>query len=278
MYLQKDWQELINQYKPPKFFRSLKSLDFSELVSLIQNEKKYELKSIIKNIYEGDIYQFNNSISNELINDLFNEANQLAKNSKSEQALCVQGVKNFFYLQKDDQAVKGGYKAIDRSYYFFPWNKESENIFGKVNSIWAYIKIIGGQNKNEYNKNLPIDGIINRIHIIQYMKGGGTISPHNDPYDYQKIQIGSVLNTYGKDFKTGGFAVFDKKKEKIYLEPKLNKGSLVCFFPSLIHTVDPIDELDQIDYNSGEGRWYLSLTSVGSAHLQSRKKALAVDV
>ena len=85
------------------------------------------------------------------------------------------------------------------------------------------------------------------MHVIQYMKGGGTISPHKDPIVYQKIQVGSVLNELGKDFNSGGFSVFNNKKEKVFIEPKLKKGSLVCFMPSLYHTVDPVDLNDKIE-------------------------------
>lgn len=276
--INKYWSSLLENNSTPKFFRSLKSLDFKILTDLIDDEREEELKEIINNMFKGDIYQFTGAIKDELIQDLFSEAANLAKNSISRQTLCEQGVKNFFYLQKDDQTIKGGYKSIDRSYYFFPWNKTQKKIFEKINPIWSYIKILGGQNKNQFNENLPLDGIINRVHVIQYIKGGGTISPHNDPYDYQKIQIGCVLNNYGSDYSSGGFSVFNKEKEKVLLEPEIKKGSLVCFFPSLIHTVEPVDLHEDIDYETNKGRWYLSLTSVGSAHLKNRKKAMAENV
>ena len=51
-------------------------------------------------------------------------------------------------LQKDDQSVNGGYKAIDRSYYFFPWDKSSSELFDKINNYWSYIKHLGGQDKD----------------------------------------------------------------------------------------------------------------------------------
>ena len=121
------------------------------------------------------------------------------------------------------------------------------------------------------------DEVINRMHIIQYIKGGGTISPHKDPIVYQKIQLGSVLNEFGKDFNSGGFSVFNKKKEKIFIEPKLKKGSLVCFMPSLYHTVDPVDPNTEVDLSKPDGRWYLSLTCVGSDHLIDRKKTTPIN-
>ena len=52
--------------------------------------------------------------------------------------------------------------------------------------------------------------IINRLHVIQYLTGGGTISPHTDPYDLSKLQIGCILSKFGEDYKDGGFTVFNE--------------------------------------------------------------------
>ena len=62
------------------------------------------------------------------------------------------------------------------------------------------------------------------------------------------------------------------------LDKKIKTGSLICFFPSLIHCVKPIDSnyknLSNLNIHKNlSGRWYLSLTTVGSAHLKNREKA-----
>ena len=75
-----------------------------------------------------------------------------------------------------------------------------------------------------------------------------------DHFDSIKIQIGCVLNDYGKDYKNGGFSVFKKDNTKLCLEPSLVHGSLFIFFPGLFHTVDPIDPTEKIDFNSEGGR------------------------
>ena len=88
------------------------------------------------------------------------------------------------------------------------------------------------------------------MHIIQYMKGGGTISPHKDPIVYQKIQLGSVLNELGKDFNSGGFSVFNKKKEKVFIELKSIVAIVLFLLISLM--------ANEIDLSKSDGRWYLS--------------------
>jgi hypothetical protein len=272
----KIWETKLRKIKIPKYFRKLRSIDFKILKNSI-NDKKF-CEKIINNLLNGDIYTFNNAVNSNLINLLKNESKQLTKRKPLKNTRCYQGIKNFYYQQKDDQSNRGGYKSIDNSYYFFPWDNKSSKIFKKIKPIWHKIKILSGDNKNQFFDNQPKDKIINRIHIIQYVKGGGMISPHSDPFIYSKIQIGCILSTRGKDYYNGGFSVFNKNKEEVPLDKKIKKGSLICFFPSLIHCVRPIDKdykktktLDM--HQSSEGRWYMSLTTVGSSHLKNREKA-----
>ena len=273
----KIWESKLKKIKIPRFFRKLKSIDYKKLEKSIDNKKFCE--NIINNLLRGDIYVFNNAINNNSINLIKKESKKLTKKKPSKNTKCYQGIKNFYYQQKDDQTKKGGYKSIDNSYYFFPWDKESSNIFKKIKPIWSKIKILSGAGKNQFFDNQPKDKIINRVHIIQYVKGGGMISPHSDPFKYSKIQIGCILSTRGKDYHSGGFAVFDKNKKEVLLDKKINKGSLICFFPSLIHCVRPIDTNYKDILNSNihknlDGRWYMSLTTVGSYHLKNREKAM----
>ncbi len=259
----KIWQNLIKK-GTPKFFKSLINIEFSELKEKIaDNDFKFQ-ENLIKKLMNGHVIQFNNSLKKDFIDGLLNKSIELSKKNEKIKTECKEETKNYFFKQFKDMSLEGGYKALDRSYYFFPWNSDSEIIFNYIYEFWRYIKILSGLKYNEYEKNTPKDGVINRLHVIQYLKGGGTISPHNDPYDSTKIQIGCVLNTYGKDYKSGGFAVFKNKDEKICIEKSLNSGSLFCFFPSLYHAVDPIDKDQKIDFESNEGRWFLSMTCVGS--------------
>lgn len=272
----KIWESKLKKIKIPKFFRKLRSINYKKLEKSIDNKKFCE--NIINNLLKGDIYVFNNAINNNSINLIKKESKKLSKKKPYKNTKCYQGIKNFYYQQKDDQTKKGGYKSIDNSYYFFPWDKKSSKIFERIKPIWSKIKILSGADKNQFFDNQPKDKIINRVHIIQYVRGGGMISPHTDPFKYSKIQIGCILSTRGKDYHSGGFAVFDKNKKEVLLDKKINKGALICFFPSLIHCVRPIDTkykdtLKSNMHKNLDGRWFMSLTTVGSYHLKNREKA-----
>ena len=271
------WKSLLKQESLPNYFTEIIDIDFGGFKAKMEAQDLNFQSNLIHKIFEGAIIQITNVLDDGLINSIINSSLTLSKKNISKKTLCVEGCQNYFYLQTEDLSRNGGYKTLDRSYYFFPWNLDQNNLFDKINDYWRYIKVLGGLNFDEYENNTPKDEVINRMHIIQYIKGGGTISPHKDPIVYQKIQLGSVLNELVKDFNSGGFSVFNKKKEKVFIEPKLKKGSLVCFMPSLYHTVDPVDPNNEIDLSKSDGRWYLSLTCVGSDHLKDRKKTTPIN-
>ena len=272
------WDKKLKKIKPPKYFRKLKTINFNKFKKSINNSKFG--KEIINNLLYGDIYILENAVNSGLINLLKKECLALKKSKPTKNTKCYQGIKNFHYQQKNDQSKNGGYKAVDNSYYFFPWDKKSSKIFSKIIPIWSRIKILSGSSKDQYFYNQPKDGIIDRVHIIQYIKGGGMISPHSDPFEYSKIQIGCILSTRGKDYKSGGFTVYNKKKNEVLLDKKIKKGSLICFFPSMYHSVKKIDsDFSNSDIHKNlDGRWFMSLTTVGSEHLKNRAKAKSVRI
>jgi len=271
------WQNLISSRNVPNYFTELIDIEFNYFKKKISEENSEYQKNLINKIFNGAIIQLKNCLNDDLINEIINSSIQLSKKNIQNKTNCNEDSKNYFYIQSNDMSLEGGYKALDKSYYFFPWDSSSKKIFEKIYEYWRFIKILAGLNYNTYENNTPKEKIINRLHVIQYLKGGGTISPHKDPYDSIKIQIGCVLNTYGQDYNEGGFAVFKNSKKKIFLEPKLIKGSLFCFFPSLFHTVDPIDPNEKINFESNKGRWFLSLTCVGSDLQKDRKKTTPIN-
>ena len=273
------WIKKFDEVKPPKFFKRLKIIEFEELeIKVLKESNKNFCEDIINNLYDGCIYQFLNAFDQKSTEFIMKECASLSKKNKVISTEIKENNKNFFYIQNDDLSSKGGYKAFDRSYYFFPWNKDSKKIFEIINKKTKIMKILSGRPSDEFNQNTPKNGVINRAHIIQYVPGGGTISPHSDPFNYQRIQLGSVLNKFNVDYFSGGFAVFKSNNQKVILEPNIKKGSLICFFPSMYHTVDPIDEGENFNFENLKGRWYLSIGSVATSYNKNRENSKAVKI
>jgi len=247
--------------------------DFNVLSKAIENEDINYLTDCIDLFISGNVIQFNNVFEDHFLKEVIDNSFAFVRETLENFPGNYDGCENYYYNQIDDQSIAlGKYKTLDGSRYYFPWNKDEINIFDRVNKYWRLIRVLGGREPYSYEHNIPSDGIINRIQIIQYYAGGGTISPHYDPYNFQYINIGCVLNQYGKDYKEGGFCTFNERDELSFLEHELRKGSLICFFPSLFHTVTPIDPTSKLDPNSRKGRWFMSLLATSSSQAKAKDK------
>lgn len=259
------WDQKISQ-GIPRYFKGIINEDFNNLVAEIENENIDYLTDLIELLLSGNFIQFNNVFDDSFLKSVID--NSFAFNNESSKTFprMFDGCPNFYFNQIEDLSKqRDKYRTLDGSRYYFPWNEDGINIFDKVNYFWRNIRILSGHDPYSYENNIPSDKVINRIHIIQYYSGGGTISPHYDPYVNQYIQIGCVLNEYGKNFQEGGFCAFDEKDNPVFLEPELKKGSLFCFFPSMFHTVNPVDPNENLDVNSSEGRWFMSIVSTSTS-------------
>ena len=267
------WDQKISQ-SIPRYYKGIVNEDFNNLVVEIENENMNYLTDFIELFLSGYMIQFNNVFDDTFLKSVID--NSYAFNNESSKTFprIVDGCQNFYFNQIEDQSKQEGkYRTLDGSRYYFPWNEDEIKIFDKVNYFWRNIRILSGHHPCSYENNIPSNRVINRIHIIQYYSGGGTISPHFDPYVHQYIQIGCVLNEYGKDYQEGGFCTFDEKDNLVFLEPEIKKGSLLCFFPSMFHTVSPIDPDKNLDINSSEGRWFMSVVSTSSSLDKNRNTA-----
>ena len=73
---------------------------------------------------------------------------------------------------------------------------------------------------NEITKNKPKDGIVERLHIINYPVYSGQISRHYDPINVSIFNFGLYATEYNKDYTEGGFFVLKNKKKKINIDKK----------------------------------------------------------
>ena len=265
------WDKYLKKGQEPLFFSKIVEQNFDEFREKIEKNNYKFQEELIHFLLGGGVIHFKNALNENFIKKIIKSSFELSLKNTKDRTECNENTKNYFYIQSKDQSLNGGYKALDRSYYFFPWDDSSKDLFSEAFNYWRYLKVLAGESFNKYESNKPKDYIINRLHVIQYLTGGGTISPHTDPYDLSKLQIGCILSKFGEDYKDGGFTVFNENLDKVLLEDKFSQGSIFCFFPTLYHAVQPIDPKDNIDFNSKNGRWFLSMTTVGSDLLKKKR-------
>ena len=188
----------------------------------------------------------------------------------------LDGSPNFHRVIDRDIAKKYSLYAIKHSYYFYNWNAKAsdEKVFKKlVYSHWRYVKLLAGNPMRKFEYNIPSDGQIDRLQIVNYPHGGGELRDHEDPRKNQRIVSGLIMSKRGIDFDTGGFYFKDQENNNLNIEHMLEVGDSVMFYGSIIHGVEPVDPHKELSWDSPHGRWFVGMFVNDSDHVKDRMTA-----
>ena len=249
----------------------MQKIFFNKIIKL--SKKEFILadkKKILNHILKGNIIIVKKSV--ELIKlksicKLLEKKN--VKPAKSTKML--EGIKNIFYAAEPKKIIKEKeYKVLNKSWYFFPWNKDNTGLVKLVQPLFDNVLKINGFDPNKIKRKTPKDGIVQRFHLMHYPLGSGYISRHVDPSHITKATAGIYITQFGKDYSNGGFYVINKNKKKINIDKFIKSSDMVLFYSSMPHGVD-IVTAKKINYkNFLSGRWFLNLTVVASHHNKNR--------
>ena len=119
-------------------------------------------------------------------------------------------------------------------------------------------KLAGFQGE-EFMNNIPSDGVLPRINVHHYPKGGGFQAEHIDPTGpFDQIQTLIVASSQGFDFKKGGVYLREKLEgENFYLDSYTQPGDMIELSPAIPHGVEPIDPELEYSPNTNYGRWMI---------------------
>jgi hypothetical protein len=144
-------------------------------------------------------------------------------------------------------------------FYRHNYYKKNYLLFKAFQEIFVIKNKLAGFDEFEFLNNKPSNGILPRINVHHYPRGGGYQAEHIDPNGpFAQIQSLIVASKFGVDYKTGG--VFARKNigsEKHYLDVYTEIGDMIVLSPAIPHGVEPIDP--EVDYspNSNDGRWII---------------------
>lgn len=267
----KIWDEVENAISPPTRSRNFLTIEFSDLKRKVLEQDPKFARKIIENLYAGDTYLVKKAFTKDYCDKLKVAVHNMWTTNPSSFHKMIDGVPNFHREIGRDVSDKYYAKPIKHSYYFFPWNEDSLNIFAEVRKVWGIYKLIGGLTFNEYEQNLPRDGIIDRIQVVNYPLGGGKIDVHFDPYHGMKPVLSTYLSKRGEDYHKGGFYLIGKDEQMIDVEDHIDVGDMSFTFPTVAHGVAPVDEDLPLDFKNPKGRWWLGMFSVDSDMVKDRK-------
>ncbi len=251
---------------------------FRDLVEINKNnffDLNY-MQSIKTNIINGEIYVLRSAFDTKDLKKIFyQKINSEVESSNSTK--MVEGIENIFY--KSDTSGIGDYTTNDYSWYFFPWNNDDTVLSQLMQPFFDQVILLNGYDPKEIIKNTPKDGIIQRMQLIYYPLGSGHISLHKDPVNITKVTCGVYITSFGQDYDEGGFYVYNQKKEKIYIDHKINSGDLILFYNGLFHGVDRVLKNNSEDESGSKyyGRCFLNLSLLQSHEVNNRQTTVGIS-
>ena len=153
------------------------------------------------------------------------------------------------------------------------WHEENNKLFDYFSDVFWMKSQVGGFPRNAYLRQTPSQGLISRVQVHHYPKGGGYIKEHYDhvaPFALFQAMIPAF--TKGQDFSAGGLYVRDENNEILFLDDQLNAGDLVLMSTNNMHGVAPVDPEDDYDWKLSSGRWSIVPLIVESDYNKDRKK------
>jgi hypothetical protein len=231
----------------------------------------------VKSAYAGHVYVFLNAYSPSVLRELKDAAHKWSSKQTSQEPPLVNGVSNYRSRREWHAEEKGfGYSSTYDMLHFYRWNADPIGVFSLLGPQYELARLISGFAPDDVKKNLPSDGIVDRVEISHYPTGIGGIAFHSDPLMAQKFQLTVTLNELGKDFTRGGFAVGTRDGSIIQVEPQAPYGSMCGFLPSVCHGVEIIDPDLAVDWDGPTGRWFAATSMVTSAIVEKREITVPV--
>ena len=273
----KEWEATESEDTHPRWFRRVIERPYDEFRRDVLAQNPQQVKSIVESLYGGDVFVLKNAFPVDYILELKKTMHEYGKKSESSFHKMIDGCPDFHRQITPELAKNYALRQIKHSYYFFPWNDDPFKLFGPIYERWGVFKFLSGLRFEEYEKNIPSTGVVDRLQIVRYPSGVGELEVHSDPYLYQKMAISIIMGKKGEDFETGGAYVVAKNKERINLESAFSIGDIYILFPTVLHGVETIDKGSEIDWNSMKGRWFMGFYSNASDEYARRHTVYGVE-
>ncbi len=272
------WGKLENPSTQPTHSANVIESEYREFKNKVFEQKDAFVEKILQSLYRGDVHILRNAFEKEVLIRLRQGVFDCRVKTSSEFYKMLEGCPNFHRIVDGEVAANYGFKMYRHSFYFFPWNKDPFGLFDRVYDQWSVLKFLGGFKLDEYVGNTPKDGVIDRIHIMQYPSGLGAGEIHTDPYLNQRVIISIFLSKRGVDYSSGGFFVIGADNQKIDMEPQLEVGDMLIAYPTIPHGVEIVDKDASVDWNSIKGRWFMGLYSNDTDYKQNRHTNKPVNI
>lgn len=263
------WERL-EQNPRPERVRHIHHLDWGDFRHYVAQQNDEFVEDIVTALYAGDVYILHQAFDPEFMKRIKQEAFEYGRSSPSSFHKMLEGTPDFHRVIDLETGKKYSVPVCKHSCFFYNWNSDPCGVFPEVYKKWSVVKTLMGLSPDEFVANTPKSGVVDRIQIAQYPSRIGHLAPHSDPYKHQRLFFSGYMTKRGVDYEGGGFYLVRRGNQVVSAEDNINVGDIGIGYASLYHGVAPCNRDKEPDWNSMDGRWFLSMYSNASDEVPDR--------
>ena len=272
------WEKLERSTPRPTRVRNIIQQNFSAFKEKVLKQEDDFVQPIIESIYAGDVYLLKKTFPEKFMRDLRDRVDAYWKKKPSEFYKMLEGCPDFHRVIDLEEGKKYSFHVCKHACYFYHWNGDPLDLFPIVNERWRVIKFLTGLQPEEYEKNTPKDGVVDRLQVVRYPPKIGFLELHSDPYLHQRVFFSGYMSKRGQDYQGGGFYLVGPGDKVVEVEDRVDIGDVGIGCATVCHGVAPCDQHEEPDWNSKNGRWFLSMYSNASDEMKNRHTGHAVKL
>lgn len=264
------WEAMEAAYPRPTRCRSLKYIYWEEFKKQIENPTREFIWQTVLSLYQGDVWILMKAFDPNWMRHIKERAFHYGRSTPSGFHKMLEGTPDFHRVIDLETGKKYSFEVCKHSSFFYRWNPDPLRLFGPVDARWRVVKKLMGLSPTEYEDNTPRDGVCDRVQIAQYPSRLGFLEPHSDPYLHQRLFFSGYMTKRGVDYEGGGFYLVGAGDKVIEAEDSIDVGDVGIGYATVYHGVAPCNRDKPCDWNSMDGRWFLSMYSNASDEVKDR--------
>ena len=248
----------------PTRIRALRTMPWEEFIQGVTMTVPGFAPALVTSLMSGDIWLLRGAFPETFMRSLKVKTVEWMRGRESSFHQMIEGSPDFHRLIDLDAGRQYAFAGCKHSAYFYRWNDDPLHIWPSITARWRVIKVAMGLPYNQYENFTPKDGVVDRIQVVRYPPSQGYLEPHADPHLHQRLFLSCYMSRRGVDYQGGGFYAVDEDNQPRYLEDDIRVGDISIGCATVVHGVAPCDRGKPVDWDSDNGRWFLSLYSNAS--------------
>ena len=266
----KAWEAMEANYPRPTRVRMIRYWTWEGFKMMVEDPHWDFIWNIVATLYAGDVYIIKDAFPEDWMREIKRKAFEYGQSTPSSFHKMLEGTPDFHRVIDLETGKKYSFNVCKHSCFFYPWNADPLDLFPTVNQRWRVIKYLMGLDPTEYERNTPKSGVVDRIQVAQYPSRVGFLEPHSDPYKHQRLFFSGYMTKRGVDYEGGGFYLVGQGDEVVEAEADISVGDIGIGYATVYHGVAPCNRDKSPDWNSMDGRWFLSMYSNASDEYPDR--------